>query len=273
MTSRIKNMAGALAPELIVYAPWFNIAPSKASYEFKVDVDTSDSHVYDYKLDVTCDLNSMLNDFRIERVIQDPVNDIDDPINSIAVSGEAAAWAKLHTLLSTGAGDTNATFLTTMHDGNTTTSKSWDTFWSGLLSECIDDTDFNGMSVNMTSLKAVIDRAYNATPANDVTGSINDALGATITVGAVSTPNPWGTHVIGTDIDASKNFLVALAVFLEEKFGAFDGTEGALTGDPNLAPQSFALKTGTGFALRISCSITVGGITNTRYGRIKIQMD
>lgn len=268
-------MAATTPPEdLIVYAPWFNITPSKPAYEFQVSLDTSDAQVYDYTLDVACDLNSMLQDFKIERVIQPPENIMDDePINTLSVSGEADAWAKLHALLSRGAGQTDASFLTTMHDGNTTSSKSWDTFWSGLLSECIDPTDLNGMSVNMSALKVVIDRAYNASPANDVTGSINDALGATSTSGTVSTPAPWGTNVIGTDIDPSKNFLVALAVFLEERFGAFDGTEGALSGDPNLGPVSFAVKTGTGFALRISCSVTVGGVTTTRYGRIKIQMD
>ena len=256
---------------LIVYLPWFSITPSATTYQFQVsDLDTVDTHAYDYKLDVSADLNTILSQFKVQRVIVDAAVSGDPPLNTLVVIGEAAAWADLHALLSTGAGDASATFLTTMHDTNTTDSRSWDTFWSGLLSECIDTDDKNGMSVNMSKLKAVIDLPTNGTTLNDVTGSINDALGATSTVGVDSVSNAWGTHEFGTPVDASKNFLVALAIYLEREYGAFDGTEGSLSGDPNLAPVTLKMKAGSGFALRISCTITLGGIATTRYGRIQM---
>jgi hypothetical protein len=257
---------------LILYLPWFSITPSATTYQFQIsDLDTVDTHAYDYKLDVSADLNTILSAFKVQRIIEDAELTGDPPLNTMKIVGEAAAWASLHALLSSGTGDALATFLTTMHDTNQTDSRSWDTFWSGLLSECIDPDDKNGMSVNMTKLKAVIDYPTNSSTAvNDITGSINDALGAVNTVGVDSVSNAWGTQVFGTAVDARKNFLVALAVYLEREYGAFDGTEGSLSGDPNLAPVTFAMKAGTGFALRISCTITVAGVATTRYGLIQL---
>jgi hypothetical protein len=267
-----KNMAAPAPGSLILYLPWFSITPSATTYQFQIsDLDTVDSHVYDYKLDVSADLNTILSAFKVQRIIEDAEVAGDPPLNTMKIIGEADAWASLHKLLSAGTGDALATFLTTMHDTNETDSRSWDTFWSGLLSECVDPDDKNGMSVNMTKVKAVIDYPTNSgVSVNDITGSINDALGAVNTVGLVSESNAWGTQVFGSPVDAQKNFFVALAVYLEREYGAFDGSEGSLSGDPNLAPVTFAMKAGTGFALRISCTITVAGVATTRYGRIQL---
>jgi hypothetical protein len=263
---------------ILYNSSYFAIAPSAAAYQHQVtDMVTVDPNagIYDYKLDVVVDLNAVLDDFSYRR---------DLGTNQHIVAGEAAAWADLAALLSTGTGNavTAGSFLTTMSDSDTTARASWDTFWAGLLSECIDGDDKDGLSVQMTTLKTRIDHPTNIGPyadvaaanaagfLNDVTASINDAFGATTTTGGVGSvaiaDNAFGTKTIQIAPSAASNFLAAAAVLLYHTHGATAaGAEGSLSGDPSDGPVKFALAPGSGFGIRISSSIV-----NSKTGLITV---
>lgn len=249
----------------------YSISPLTATYIHEVtELTTTDpsAGVYDYKYEVTADLNAVLTDFTYTRDLSG---------NTHTSANEAAAWADLQALLSTGTalnGEVAVSALTTMSDTDTTNRLSWDTFWSGLLSECIDSEDKDGLSVKMTTLKERIDYPTNigahadlptaqaAGFYNDVTGVVNDSLGATSTViaaGAIASysDSAFATKTIETAPTVSTNFFTALAHFLYELRGATAaGTEGSLTGDPSDGAKKFALLSGDAVGLRISCSMT-----------------
>ena len=258
----------------------FAVTPTTATYIHEVtDLTTTDpsAGAYDYKYEVTADLNAVLTDFTYLRDLGG---------NTHTAANEAAAWADLQALLSVGTalnGETLSASVTTMSDGDTTNRPSWETFWSGLLSNCIDSDDHDGLSVQMTTLKTRIDYPTNlgshadiaaanaASFVNDVSGVINDAIGASDTViaaGAISsiTDMAFGTKTIQTAPTVSNNYLVALAHFLYELRGATAaGTEGSLSGDPSDGAVKFALLAGDRVGFRISCTMT-----NTRTGLIMI---
>ncbi len=270
-----------VAANLDIYNVCFlSLHPSTSTYIHEVtDLTTVDpsAGAYDYKFEVTADLNAVLTDFTYER---DPSG------NTHSVTNEADAWADLQALLSTGTalnGEVLASATTTMSDGDTTSRLSWDTFWAGLLSECIDSADKNGLSVKLATLKERIDYPTNlgshadvaaanaASFLNDVTGVLNDALGATNTLvggGAITsiTDNAFGTKAIQTAPNCS-NFFAALAHFLYDLRGAsVAGNDGSLSGDPSDGPVKFALFPGDRVGLRFSCTMT-----NVHTGLILIQ--
>lgn len=260
---------------------YFSVTPTLATYQHVVtDLVTTDPNAgsYDYKLEIVCDINSCLDDFTYQR---------DLSAHTHTAAGEANAWADLHALVSTGT-STNTTpivadsFLTTFSDGDTVATASWDHFWGGLLSECIDSDDKDGLSVMMTTLQTRIDYPTNlgsyvdvaaadaASYINDVTGGINDAFGATATTGAAGALSisdvAFGTGTIETAPASASNFLVAAALLFYHTLGAtVAGTEGSLTGDPSDGAVKFALGPGNGFGIRISSTIT-----NARTGLITI---
>jgi hypothetical protein len=261
---------------LLYNSSYFSCAPSLEAYQQEIEDMTiidPNAGLYDYYLSVVCDLNSVLSDYTYTRNITTLEH---------SATGEAAAWANLHALLSTGTSNDGVaaqSFLTTLNDGDTTTRTSWDTFWSALLSECIDKEDKDGLSVKMDALKSRIDHPTNTGPYadaaaanaanyfNDVTSSINDSFGATLTAGV-----PGGMSVANNSFgptnnfpSASLHFLSAAAVLFYQIHGATTGGEGTLTGDPSDGPVRFALSDGRGFGIRIQCSIV-----NSRTGIITI---
>lgn len=249
----------------------FTATPAASTFQFAVtDLTTTDPSggSYDYTLAVEADLNSVLADFTYFRDLANNVH---------TVTNEAAAWADLQALLDTGTSGNSVTadsFLTTFSDGDTGSNASWGLFWAGLISECIDPQDKDGLSVKTSELNARIDYPTNlgsyanvgaaqaASFGNDITGTINDALGATTTTnsGGViqsNSSNAFGSKAINTPPSANTNYFVALAHFLYELRGATAaGSEGSLSGDPSDGAKTLKLLDGDAIALRISCSVT-----------------
>ncbi len=252
--------------------------PAATTYQHVVaDLHTDDSaNSYHYLYEVTCNLNAVLRDFQYSR---------NTATNQHTVAGEADSWFDLHKLLQSGvttqaAPVTGETFLTTMNDGDTDTRDDWDLFWAGMISECIDPQDKDGLSVQIPVMKARTDYATNfgsypdvatalaAGFENDITNKINDALGATTTDSGpwtTVTSAPFGTQTISVPPTAAQNFLAAVALFLYHLKGSADGTEGALSGDPSDSAVGFAFDENGGIGIRISCSIN-----NSKDGLIRI---
>ena len=222
----------------------FTITPSAGTYQHVVtSLATTDPSggSYDYQVAFTLDLNTIIKDVTINR-----------PLNAnqqFAIAGESTAWAALHAAMNTGTGIDSAT--TTMSDGDTNTlDTTWYTFWSGIISQAIDNDDKDGLSVIQSALSTRLGNATQTSSAdNDILHGINSAFGSS-----------FGTQTIGSPPDANTNFWAALLVFLYHAGGASN-----LTGDPSDGAVGTSFSAGDGIAIRMSVNVN-----NTMTGLIKL---
>ena len=228
---------------------YFNIAPLETTYKHVVtDLVTTNPNDgatqmggHDYSLKVVADVNAILADFKLRR-------NLSASPNTLETQGEADAWNQLHSVFNTGSAPNGAavtSFVTTMSDGDTSADSKWTTFFAGLISNCIDNDDVDGISVKIPALQAKLNVGTDAAAANDIIGVINDAFG---------TPHGGADNAavtIDTPPAAASQFLLAAAHFLY----TLRGSATSLSGDPSDSMVSIALQPGDALAIRISCSV------------------
>jgi hypothetical protein len=233
-----------VAPVEVYNTTLISMSPSTATYVHEVTtLQASDPNAgaYDYIFEKSLDLNTLLANFVYKR---------DTGAQTATTSGEAAAWQSLHAELDAGA----LAATTTYSDADVYYSTSWHIFFAGLLSECINPLDKDGLSVKTDALQTALASYTDET--QDIIGGINKAF-----------QSNFGTQAIDTAPIANDNFLAALFVFIYQLTGVPDsGAETRVSADPSdPSGAQLALRPGDSLNIRISCSIN-----NTKSGLIKL---
>jgi hypothetical protein len=241
----------AAVPVSIYNTAPFQLTPLQGTYQHVVSTLTMvDSGVYDYTFFANLDINLALADFSYLRNMNGAV------ANTHQTAGEIPAWTTLHNALNTGAGLTGQ--VTTYSDADTSNAPTWTTFWAGIISQCIDNEDTDGISVKIPTLKTTLNDDEGLNSSNDILGSLNYSMRNTF----------GGDDSVPVDIDiapdASENYLAALYHFIYVLKGVV-GFESRVNGDPSDGQSRFKFLAGDQIGLRFSCTVN-----NTKSGLIRL---
>lgn len=152
---------------------------------------------YDYRLELRCNLTSVLRPLTLLAVDPPPCEAPGDVLPVIFTSGAREAWRSLHSLLSDGRSavtdDKTRDVLTAFHERVSNQDSTWETFWLGLLSESFDSRDLQGNSVRVIAVQDALrvgelnDDGKNSSLIGDIARSLSaDATPTSQACGALS---------------------------------------------------------------------------------------